>query len=391
MRRSFPLPPVTLLVCVAALPALLAALLTVSPASADEFARPVDMEKATFVLVSGETFTMVPFEVDQRFRTVELELPDGSRHVSFADIASVAVEQQDVTEAVLGRPARPVADAAPEKAAAEEVPADPGGTPGVPVSAPATAATPAEPAAPVIPAEPATPDESAPAIPAEDETEDQESPWISKDSPTYRQASDPLWRLGLRGAANFSIPTGDYYDGLKAGLGYEGDLIIPIKRDWSLRLSVSRSGMKPGSDLTLVSYDAGITIANQDWDMKAWRYTIAAQFQKPLSDRKGDLSLLYGYTGLGAISQELTVGADLVEVASGDRAHFEDSYSESKFIQTLGGGVMKMVAPTVALDFSVEMDIVYIGTVDNDSYSYFGNTQTSLLFDFKVGVVKIFK
>ena len=67
---------------------------------------------------------------------------------------------------------------------------------------------------------------------------------------------------------------------------------------------------------------------NVDVGMNAWRFLIAAQVHQPLTKREGDLSLLYAYTGLGMISQEMTTEFDFVDTGTGQRESMSNSYSD---------------------------------------------------------------
>ena len=56
-----------------------------------------------------------------------------------------------------------------------------------------------------------------------------------------------LWDFAARVAVNYSIPAGTYYQGLNPGIGFEGDVSVPVSKETAVRFSVSRSGVHYGN------------------------------------------------------------------------------------------------------------------------------------------------
>ncbi len=365
MRSSFP-KALAGLVCLLALALLPAAVALGQPEVGRDGG---DGDVATFVLTSGETYPDVAYEVDQRFKTIKLLLPGGERQVSFTAIAGITAGGRDVTEQIIGR--RSGAPSAPATAAegGEEAGAETATPPAAPQGAPAAGpeAAPGAPAAPPPPAK----------------------TWLSENDEAYKAAHASPWSVGLRLAANYSVPVGDYYDGVKSGIGYEGDLLIGLTRKIALRMSASRSGAKWDDDMHLVLDDPAAVVLKDDLSLAIWRFSLAAQYHGRLQKDRDDGSLAYVYAGLGVAVHNLD--AEVTWLDTGDDLVYtgSDSDSQTKLMTSLGGGLTAMVGPRIGVDLSAEVDVIFVGTT-SETYSYYGVAETALLVDGKLGLVYFF-
>ncbi|PWB73506.1 hypothetical protein C3F09_05230 [candidate division GN15 bacterium] len=179
--------------------------------------------------------------------------------------------------------------------------------------------------------------------------------WQSEQAEVYREGRRKLWNLGFRAASNFTVPAGDYYEGINSGIGFEGDIILPLAREFSLRASVSRAGLK----------NAG-TMINPAIGFHSMRYLLSAQYNVPSQKDNPYAGIFYMYSGLGAIAHTFSYGGV--------------STSETKFLTELGGGGVLFFTRGVGIDYSVSMGMVMVGS------NGYGTTQYGFLFDFKLGM-----
>ncbi len=267
---------------------------------------PQTIERATFVLRSGEVIKDVPFKVDEQFKVIVLDLPEGSRNISFNEIESILVDGQGVTGKILGTsPAR------------------------------------------------------------------QERQARSEQDPVYISSQASPWKFAARVGGSYSVPIGDWYEGIDPGVGFGIEALIPIKRRAALRLCFARAGMN---------------LADQDLsqlvNIHADRYLLAVQVHQYL-DKKGDqFGMYYGYAGLGVIDHV----SEFKATEQGGTVSY--STSETKFLTNLGGGVILMLNPRWGVDLGANMDLVYLGSTQN-SYNYY-DASYAMILDVRAGAVLFF-
>lgn len=314
----------------------------------------------TLQLASGETLEDVTGEIDQQYMVVKL---DSGRTVSFAEITAIRMGGVDVTREILGR-------SAPEAAPEASEPPKPPETP----EAPETSETP-ETAPPEAGSEPAVPPEPAPeAAPRPEE----KPPWVSKYSEAYREIHQPLWRWGIKAGANYSTPTGNYYDGFTSGPGYDFEVWAALTHNAALRAGVSRSGAKLDNDLYLISLDPGVSILSQDLGARVMRYYVAAQAYRHLDRASGRLSMWYLYAGLGAVNTRLSVKARF-----SDGTSIDTSTGETKFLMNYGAGVVIAATRHLGVDLGGHVDQVFVESNNNA-------TSFAWILDLKAGLVALF-
>jgi hypothetical protein len=181
--------------------------------------------------------------------------------------------------------------------------------------------------------------------------------------PERKRVFAKTWDVAFRLGGNLSFPIGEYYEGFSGGVGYEGDLLVACTREIALRASLSRSGAHL-TDNELTQYGVGSRIL---------RYSLAIQYYRSIHYGYPDRGFWYSWVGAGAVSHTLT-GVD---------------YSETKFFMPVGFGVTPMLNPWLGLDLSSSMDVVFVGSRSNDDqyYGAYGNVQTALLWDLRIGLI----
>ncbi len=312
-------------------------------------------------LRTGELIAGAAYTVDPRFKTLRLKGETGERIVSFADVEAVIVGGQDRTVEVLGAQyGRRAPAAAP--------------TPN-PVASPSDATAPLAEAAP----------ESAVTTPAPVPG----GTWLSENDETYRRARTPLWKLAVGAAANFSAPFGEYYDGTKAGPGYEGCLLAALTRQIALRFGVSRSGMDWGDELAFAPLDPDLVVLGQDLGLRVLRYYIAVQAAWPRGGDGRGRSMWYAYAGAGAVQHRLTVELDVRDTATDERYVLRDHDDQTKFLTTMGGGLVQPLSPSLALDIAASVDQVWVGA-RSETGTYYPAGSMGYVIDLKFGILAFF-
>lgn len=319
-------------------------------------------------LKSGEVIEGATYRVDTRFRVLQLTLDGGrTRGVSFSEIATITSGGANVTSSILG----------PEYI-------------GEPLKKPSAASAPA--GDPGQAGEVVVPDGGAVAAGLEDGRElasaaktaepGGQDAWLSEQEEAYRKAQAPTWRVAVRAAGNFSIPLGDYYEGVTSGVGFEGDLLIAVNREAGVRLSVSKSGMQwEEGAIEFISDDPDVTILSQSHGLSAVRYTISGMGYWPLGkeQERADPSMLYAYAGLGSIQHEITSDLRVHNESTDETVTLSMEDTQGYFIMTFGGGLVKSISTKFGVDLSANLDQIWL---DSESYAW--------IVDIRVGLVMFF-
>jgi len=210
--------------------------------------------------------------------------------------------------------------------------------------------------------------------------------WPTEESGVVRFSEKKLWILGFGAGLNYSLPSGNYYEGLKEGVGFGGVVKIPVTSKLAVRFDVSKAGIKADENyLTFYSYDPDIVIVGQDLGFTAMRYVVEMETFYRQDRVTPGKSIWYLHTGLGAIYHKATLKLDYTQAGQPGIMTISEETGETKFIQTLGGGLMQLVTEQVGLDLGVNMDLVYAGSNGN------GDLQYALIFDLRVGLVWLIK
>ena len=278
----------------------------------------------SIVLKTGEAYDSVTFSVNNVYKTITIELDDRDREVSFKDISRITDQSgNDITRDILGS-------------------------------------------------------RYSPAV---------RETWVSENSEVYRHATAKLWNCAVRFSGNYSIPIGDYYEGIESNIGFEADLRIALSYQADVRFMVSRAGMKLDDDFRIYSLDPDISIIDQKWGFHVMRYIIALEMYKPLDKYKKDLNYFYLYSGLGAAVHTMSGDITLLNNNTMEIASASDSYTEKKFAMTVGLGLIAALAPNFGFDFSASYDFIVAGNASNES----GNGVVyAYILDLKIGAVYFF-
>lgn len=206
-----------------------------------------------------------------------------------------------------------------------------------------------------------------------------EEKWQSQESPQYRSARTKPWAIAFRIGGNYSIPLGNYYEGIDPGIGYEGDLIIGLTRQLSLRATVSKSGMKLSNQFGFLSLDPNIIITRQEMNINAMRYLLSLQFQNYKYELSPGKGYIYSTSGLGFINHNLS--AEIWYTSYGDPYYDKLEDNEGKFIMNLGFGGGVVVTKNVALDLGLTFDMIFLGSNQSGYATY------AYILDLKLGAM----
>lgn len=210
--------------------------------------------------------------------------------------------------------------------------------------------------------------------------------WLSEESDKVKTARAKDWNGMLRLGANYSIPSGDYYEGIKAGIGFEGSVHFAINRQVAVQALISRSGMKVDDNFRLYLIDPDYSLIDQHYSISTIRYLLGAEYYQPLK-WNDERSFWYLFSGLGAAVHKIKSRATMRYNPTGELAYLNDTSNQSKFVISLGFGVVKAMSKKVGLSFDGSMDLVHVGSVESRNgrevvYAY--------IFDLKLGLIAFF-
>ena len=200
-------------------------------------------------------------------------------------------------------------------------------------------------------------------IPVADGGEKEE--WVSEYSPSFKLSREKAWQSILRFSGNYSIPIGDYYEGINSGVGFEGDIRFAIDHVMAIRLMLSRTGLNNGLDLRLYSEDPNVILLKQDLIFTATKYIVAFEYYNHVNKVTKDNNLFSLYCGIGAVRHKTTLKLTLSDVTDNSIWKVKESSSQSKFIMSSGGGLIKQITKSIGLDLSFSLDLVFAGTGTN--------------------------
>ncbi len=211
--------------------------------------------------------------------------------------------------------------------------------------------------------------------------------WLTKrerkrDAPlTHRR----LWDIGFRLGSNFSSPTGAFYEGITSGVGFGGDVIIPITHELALRGTASRSGMKWDDNFGFFSFDPNLTIISQDNSFTATRISATAEYYFYSHNGVFPPKIVgFFYSGLGAIVHNASSSISVLDNTTNivTSSSFTDSFT--KLIAVTGVGGDFMFSPSFGLEVAGNLDIVVLGSQGSSTPQY------AYVIDLRFGVVTFF-
>ena len=307
----------------------------------------------TIVTKDNQRYESVNFSAKDAYQIITIKLEQGNKNLSFHQIAIIYDESgEDVTQLVIGRPASPV-----EKKTE-------------------------------TPVQNITPTVNDAADSSQTVRDPFEEQWLSVASPDIKKAKEKYWSTGIRMGGNFSIPIGDYYEGITSGIGYGGEFLIAATKDIAIKFTISKSGMKVGDDFLDMIIANGQLLDN-NVDITTMRYILSAMYYRPVNRMRPEANFFYFSAGLGMVSHNISGNFTFRELP-GDDIYWAsvDDYSETKFAMSGSLGEAIMIAKKIALDFCFSYDIVFIGSDSNNDY--YSEMQRALILDFRAGLLFLF-
>ena len=297
---------------------------------------------------SGEIYENCDVSVDNTYRVLKLECADDSRNVSFTNVAYIFDgDGNDVTADYLGRYYQPPEAEVPSEA---EPPED-------------TVVQPAE-----------------PAVGTERPTEG----WETR---TERAARPKAYQFAVHPKGMFSVPLGEYYEGITSGIGFGVEISIPVAHEYAIRLRVEKAGLSED----LADILAPLEILQDDLSFSVWRYSIAAEYYVWPNWQEGRKTSWHAWSGIGATSNSFSGSLIVRDPFTNEVGAFGTSYSETKFTMNVGGSVLQMLSSAVGLEFGVNFDLLFVGTTGNDFYYYGYDTQYASILDLRAGLTYVLR
>lgn len=220
-----------------------------------------------------------------------------------------------------------------------------------------------------------------------DEPVKQKSSWATGETGGGRRLLP--WTISFRLGTNFSVPAGEYYEGINAGVGGYGiDLTVPVSKQLALRGLASKSGMRLDREefSRVVEFLLGVEVLDNDVGVRTWRYMFCVEYYKWPRRARGGNFWWFLYSGLGYVNTTFD-GQMMVRDLNDDHFLLSYDYSEGKFSLTNGGGVVHMLSSVVGMELGASFDLVFVSSEDSayDSYT------SAFIFDFKLGLVFLAK
>ncbi|MDD4051497.1 MAG: hypothetical protein PHR28_06330 [candidate division Zixibacteria bacterium] len=354
----------------------------------------VAKETGTIILKDGARFADVAYRIDKYFKVVRFTVSGEGKNkaVSFGNIEAIldAAGNNRAPE-LLQEYYRPNGTAA-----SAAVPIKPADTP--PATSPSPVATgdsllSAERGVPVAVSDTVSPVSSPPAAatanlqPAPKPAQPPE-PWRPETDNVYREGRKRLWTGGLCLFGNFSVPVGDWYTDVNAGMGYEADLFLCVSRHIALRAHISRSGLNvddsfydillPGEGWELMSEKSELTVS---------RYMLMAQYNDPALDKTLTEVRPYIMFGMGVVREAQSLSASARYTATGEWAYTEGDKTDNRFAMTSGVGLVWKIGRNLGFDLEGAADMIFIPT----EYQYGESASaTAYIIDFKAGLLYLF-
>lgn len=290
----------------------------------------------TFLMLSGIEYKNVPYRVLSSYKVVEITADGTKMNLSYADIAAIYDStEQDVTRLVIGRTSR-----APQTEPAAK---DSTQTAAKATSDSVVAQQETPVADSVVPSQPAPiQPEAKPVVTAPQQQ--QQEPWVSKEEKSYKEGQKSKWSVLFSALGNYTIPTGDYYEGIDGSVGFEGEIMIPVSREVGIGAIVSK---------------AGLTTDIDGLDISSWKYFFMFHYLIETNNRK---NLVYLSAGAGVTHLSASGGGD-----------------ETNFTLPSKVGIILALGQTTGLNLGAGYDLSFVPGYDSD-----GNDATATAFELNV-------
>lgn len=296
---------------------------------------------ATITLNNGTIFENVVFKNIKDFHYLKVNINDEEKRISYTDIKSIIdPEGRDITARELNR---------------------------------------AELQTTVVDPPPKSNQPSESWLTEQEKKDPPKETWKSTNDEVFREARKKRWETAIGFHGNYSIPFGSYYEGIDPGIGFGGDFSIAFSSKLSGKFIVSKSGMKVSDEIGFYSIDPMVTILSEDISIRTIRFILAAQYNHHVINNNVFKGTWYFYTGLGITSEKGTIKAMVRDDYSSVTYNIDESFSDSYFTMSSGGGYQHMISKKIAVDFGAQFDLLYIAANN-------GIVQYAYIFDLKIGL-----
>jgi hypothetical protein len=219
---------------------------------------------------------------------------------------------------------------------------------------------------------------------------DEQSPSNEFEDEFDRQRRPRRWPLngGFVAYGNFSLPTGSWYDGIIPSFGFGFDGFVAVGKRFALRASVSKAGT--GVDVDEL-FD-NVEVLSNDLSSSVWRYFLSFQYHNWPAWQEGGRMVYYLFSGVGVVSHKMSGSALINDPQSGQLLIlYGDESSTSKFSTTYGFGAIAMISPNLGINFAANLDVLFIGSVENPDSIYGSDVQTAGIIDVRIGLTYLFR
>jgi hypothetical protein len=212
--------------------------------------------------------------------------------------------------------------------------------------------------------------------------------WPPEEDLNSRLIRTRPWQYILGADANYSLPLGDYYEGIDPGIGFAGNMAVALSDQLGIRFRVSRSGMNDGDELQFYSLDPDIVIVEQDVGFTVIHY-IASVFYYGRLDKKNKDTRSYGYLsfGLGGMSTRISFDMLLEQQSTGATQRYKDSTTETDFLMSWEIGILKEFSDDFGINLSCCLNSAIVETIETN---YGSDAQYAYDIDIRAGIIKFF-
>ncbi len=330
----------------------------------------------TIITKDGRQFSDATYKIDNYFKVVKIKTGNDKEEisVSFTDIEAIIDENgYNVAPELLGQLYKPENQNASPSPEDNPTPID---TIPPPEPEGAVEGTP-------------RPEAQSPKTTTAGEIRKPKTTWQSRESRPFKEATRKYWNVGFRIGGNFSLPSGDWYEGVNSGIGYEGDFSVALTHQAVLRFRVSKSGINV-DDNYFFAFIPPDFIISQASKITAIRYILFLEYSHRLNSPPYG-AYFYAGIGLGAIQHNLEANGVLTD--GYDPYPLKETDTQTKFVTAVDAGFIKMLSPKIGIDGGITLDMIAVGSHDASTYwgDYYNYSVTyAYLFDLKFGVVFLF-
>ncbi len=183
-----------------------------------------------------------------------------------------------------------------------------------------------------------------------------------------RVSGDKTWDAGISLLGAFSLPYGDYYEGIDGNVGFEGHFVLSIDRKMAFRAIIARSGMS----------------AEEPFQLSAMKFILGIQINTYEPQMEPGNAICYGVVGLGLIKYKVPLNYDLYIYSLMEGTHIHELDSESDLLFHGSGGAIIIVSPNFGFDISASLDLVAGTRSGSEGYGM------GYIFDFRGGLTILF-